>query len=194
VIVKKLLTLATFMLSAHMTQAEASKSIFSDFDLSKCKTIELFEEDGGGIWKCKDIKGFDVIFSEGDLRGTVGFGPQAKNQCSSSQSFGHFNSPGTKIEWRMERDKPYATIMRWFTDNGEPDGKQNWLVVTKLNGKDSCRTALIDTKMPNANGVAQQKADSTHNFSCEKDIPEVVASTLMKADEIMSGVPCVPKP
>jgi hypothetical protein len=181
-----------FALLASCAHAESITSIYSDFDIAKCKIISKSEEDGGGTWKCKGIKGFDVIYSEGDLRGTVGFGKYADEQCSTHQSFGHFNSPSTKIEWRIENGKPFATIMRWFTDNGEPDGKQNWLVVTKLNGKDACRTALIDTKYPNANAVAQQKSDSTRNFNCEKDLPEVVASTMIKADEIVSGTPCSP--
>ncbi len=185
-------TLIALLLLAGTAQAEPITSVYSDFDIAKCKTVSTSEEDGGGVWKCKGINGFDVIYSEGDLRGTVGFGKYADDQCTSHQSFGHFNSPGTKIEWRMEKGKPFATIMRWFTDNGEPDGKQNWLVVTKLNGKDACRTALIDTKYTNANAVAQQKAESSKNFNCEKDLPEVVASTAMKADEIMSGIPCTP--
>ncbi len=186
---KKCLALFLLASSAH---AETITSAYSDFDIAKCKTISVSEEDGGGTWKCKGIKGYDVIYSEGDLRGTVGFGTHAADQCTSHQSFGHFYSPGTKIEWRMEKGKPFATIMRWFTDNGEPDGKQNWLVVTKLNGRDACRTALIDTKYPNANVIAQQKADSAKNFNCKKDLPEVVASTVIKADEIVSGTPCSP--
>ena len=186
---KKYLAIFLIAGSAH---AETATSIYSDFDIAKCKTISLSEEDGGGTWKCKGIKGYDVIYSEGDLRGTVGFGKNADDQCSAHQSFGRFNSLGSKIEWRMEKGKPFATIMRWFTDNGEPNGKQNWLVVTKLKNGEACRTALIDTKFPNANAVAQQKADSTRNFNCKKDLPEVVSSTMLKADEIVSGTPCNP--
>ena len=72
----------------------------------------------------------------------------------------------------MENGRPIATIFRWFTDNGsgEENAKQNWLAVTKLNGKDACRTALIDTKYPNANVVARAIADeNSHGFNCEKD-------------------------
>ena len=130
-------------------------SVYSDFDLKKCKALELYagNEGEGGVWQCKGIGGFDVLYLEGDLRGYVAFGPEARSQCTSAQTFGAFNSPGPKIEWRMENGKPIATIFRWFTDNGsgEEGAKQNWLVVTKLNGKDACRTALIDTKYPNAN-------------------------------------------
>jgi hypothetical protein len=169
-------------------------SIYSDFDLKKCKALELYTDEGeGGVWECKGIEGFDVLYLEGDLRGFVAFGPEARSQCTSAQTFGAFNSPGPKIEWRMENGKPIATIFRWFIDNGsgEENAKQNWLVVTKLNGKDACRTALIDTKYPNANAVARETADeNSRDFNCEKNVPEVVSQRGLKADEIMSGAPC----
>ena len=93
----------------------------------------------------------------------------------------------------MENGKPFATILRWSTDNGsgEAGSKQNWLVVTKLNGRDACRTALIDTKYPNANSVARANADGkSRTFNCEKDVPEVVSQRAIKASEIISGAPC----
>lgn len=188
---KKLLGLAFLALAAPHAEAETVTSVYSDLDITKCKTISVSEEDGGGSWRCKGIKGYNVIYAEGDLRGTVGFGPAAENQCSSAQSFGKFNSPGSKIEWRMKSGKPFATILRWFTDNGEEGGKQNWLVVTKLNGDEACRTAFIDTKYPNANAIAQQKADSSKNFNCAKDLPEVISTPPLKADDFASGSPCV---
>ncbi len=169
-------------------------SFYSDFDLKKCKALELYTDEGeGGVWECKGIEGFDVLYLEGDLRGFVAFGPEARSQCTSAQTFGAFNSPGPRIEWRMENGSPIATIFRWFTDNGsgEESAKQNWLVVTKLNGKDACRTALIDTKYPNANTVAHEMADeNSRGFNCEKDVPEIVSQRSLKADEIMSGAPC----
>jgi hypothetical protein len=68
---------------------------------------------------------------------------------------------------------------------------QNWLAVTKLNGKDACRTALIDTKYPDANLVAREKADGpSSSFNCEKDLPEVVSRRAITAAEIMSDAPC----
>lgn len=169
-------------------------SIYSDFDLKKCKALEFYADEGeGGVWECEGIEGFDVLYLEGDLRGFVAFGPEARSQCTSAQTFGAFNSPGPRIEWRMENGKPIATIFRWFTDNGsgEEGAKQNWLVVTKLNGKDACRMALIDTKYPNANAVARKMADeNSPGFNCEKDVPEVVSPRSLKSDDVMSGAPC----
>ena len=191
----KFAALIAVCLSATAASAGEMTSIYSDLDLAKCQALQLYtgDEGEGGEWQCKGIKGLDVMFWEGDLRGNIAFGPLARSQCSSAQSFGAFNAPGAKIEWRMEKGKPFATILRWSTDNGsgEIGAKQNWLVVTKLNGKDACRTALIDTKYPNANAVGRAKADGmSRTFNCEKDVPDVVSQRAIKASEIMSGAPC----
>ena len=193
---EKFAALIVLGLSASSAAAGGISSVYSDFDLKACEALELNngEDEGeGGIWKCKGIPGFDVLYLEGDLRGFIAFGPEGRSQCSSAQTFGAFNSPGPKIEWRMENGKPIATILRWFTDNGmgEANSKQNWLVVTKLNGRDACRTALIDTTYPDANIVAREKADGpARSFNCEKDMPEVVSQRAITAGEIMSYVPC----
>jgi len=190
----KFAALIAVCLSATAASAGEITSVYSDLDLKKCKALELYADEGeGGVWACKGIAGFDVLYLEGDLRGYIAFGPEGRSQCTSAQTFGAFNSPGPKIEWRMENGKPIATIIRWFTDNGsgEANAKQNWLVVSKLNGKDACRTALIDTKYPDANIIAREKADGpARSFACEKDMPEVVSQRAVKADEFMSGLPC----
>ena len=182
--------------SASLALADNATSVYSDFSIDKCQALQLFEgggEDEGGEWECGGIKGHRVMYWEGDLRGFVGFGPDARSQCSSAQTFGAFNSPGAKVEWRMEGAKPFATILRWFTDNGSGgmEAKQNWLVVTKLNGRDACRTALIDTKYPDANRVARELADgASRSFNCEKDMPQIVSRRAIRAEEVMSGAPC----
>jgi hypothetical protein len=186
-------SLRLIFIIAWSVTAHAATSQYSDFDMKTCRQVgPLNQEDGGGTWTCKGIKGYDVLYSEGDLRGTMAFGPGADHQCAAAESFGHFNSPGSKIEWRMAGGKPYATILRWFTDNGEPDGKQNWLVVTKIKGREACRTAIIDTQFPNANEVARQKADQSMSFVCAKDLPELISTKPLKVEAIMSGAPCGP--
>ena len=182
-------------LVAFTSAASAATSQYSDLDLSRCKRLNKdVQEDDGGVWLCPGIKGYEVTYSEGDLRGAVAFGPNPDAQCSSTQSFGAFNSPGKKIEWRMDKGKPIATILRWTTDNGEDNTKKNWLVVTKLDGQNTCRTALIDTQLSEPNKLARERADSTQNFNCEKDLPEIVSRLELKADELMSGVPCGKEP
>jgi hypothetical protein len=193
---EKFAALIVLGLSASAAAAGEITSVYSDLDLKKCEALELYNGEGngeGGVWQCKGIAGFDVLYLEGDLRGFIAFGPEARSQCTSAQTFGAFNSPGPRIEWRMENGKPIATILRWFTDNGsgEANAKQNWLAVTKLNGRDACRTALIDTKYPEANSIARAKADGpSRGFNCEKDMPEVVSQRAIAASEVMSDVPC----
>jgi hypothetical protein len=184
-----------FLLLAVPAHAESITSTYSNFNLGLCKALHIAKEDGdGNQWQCKGIKDFDVIYWEGDLRGTVGFGPQAKSQCVSMQTFNAFNNPGPKVEWRMAGGKPFATIQRWSTDNGEVSAKQDWLVVSKLNGKQACRTAMIDVYLPEPNKIARERADSTRNFNCEKDSPEIVSRVEYSLQDVMSGAPCGPGP
>jgi hypothetical protein len=188
--------LAFLFVSSATAAAGEISSAYSNFNLNKCKADEIYnsrDEGGGGVWSCKGIKGYDVLYFEGDLRGNIAFGPKARSQCTSAQSFGAFNSPGAKIEWRLDKGVPFATILRWTTDNGlgEAGSKQNWLVVTKLNGADACRTAVVDTKFPNANAVARDLADKKSlSFNCAKDMPQVISQASFKVDQIMSYVPC----
>jgi hypothetical protein len=192
----KIAALTVLCLSASAASADEITSVYSELDLKTCKALELYngQDNGeGGVWECKGIQGFDVLYFEGDLRGHIAFGPEARSQCTSAQTFGAFNSPGPRIEWRMENGKPIATILRWFTDNGsgEANAKQNWLAVTRLNGKDACRVALIDTKYPDANTLARAKADGkAHTFNCELDVPDVISQRAIRASEIMTGAPC----
>jgi hypothetical protein len=186
---KKIIGCAAIVAFSAMAHAETASSIYSDLDVTKCKTISKYTEDVGGLEVlCKGIKGYDVRYTESDLRGTASFGPEAKNQCASTQSFAAFNTVGKKVEWRMVNGKPAATILRWFTESDNV--KQNWLVVTKLKGKDSCRTAIIDSKMPNANVLAQQKADVAAGFNCEKDTVQIVSNTVSAKDYVVTSSPC----
>src|SRR5688572_1963918 len=89
-------------LSATAALAGEITSVYSDLDFKTCKALELYngQDNGeGGVWECKGIPGFDVLYLEGDLRGYVAFGPEARSQCTSAQTFGAFNSHGPKIEW-----------------------------------------------------------------------------------------------
>lgn len=174
--------------------ADEISSLYSDLDLKKCQRLALFEDEGeGGEWSCPGIQGHDVRVWEGDLRSFVGFGREAPGQCASMQTFGAFNSLGPRVEWRMKDGKPFATILRWFTTrntDGEPV-KQNWLVVTKLDGKEACHIAYVDTKYAEANEVARQRADEmAAGFNCARDMPEIFSSLGGVATDYASGMPC----
>ena len=184
------LVIAIVMMSASAAQAGGITSVYSTFNTDQCKATLSQEPDGGGTWVCKGIKGFDVTYWEGDLRGTMSFGPKAGESCASMQTFSGFNGPGKTIEWRMDSGRPFATILRWSVSNGIDDSKINWLVITKIDGKNTCRTALVDSQLPQANEVARERASSTRNFKCEKDNPEIVSRRELKTEDYLTGVPC----
>jgi hypothetical protein len=175
---------------AQNAAADEITSLYSELKLAQCDKLALFEDEGGGgEFLCKGIEDFDVRVWEGDLRGFVGFGRNAPAQCASTETFGAFNSLGPRVEWRMKDGKPFATILRWFT---ESDGvKQNWLVVTKLGDKDACHVAYVDTTYADANEVARQRADErTESFDCGKDMPEIFSSLGGSATDYATGMPC----
>jgi hypothetical protein len=175
--------------------ADEITSLYSDLKIKQCQQLALFEDEGeGGEWLCKGIKDYDVRIWEGDLRSFVGFGKMAPAQCASMQTFGAFNSLGPRVEWRMKDGKPFATILRWLTEQSADAGaprKQNWLVVTKLDGKEACHIAYIDTKYADANEVARQRADEeAASFNCARDMPEIFSSLGGSATDYASGMPC----
>jgi hypothetical protein len=192
---KRFLLPLVFSLFPLDAAADEISSIYSDLDLKKCRQLALFEDEGeGGEWSCTGIAGHDVRVWEGDLRSFVGFGKEAPKQCASQQTFGAFNSLGPRVEWRMRDGRPFATILRWFTETGSDAGaprKQNWLVVTKLDDNNACHIAYIDTKYADANEVARQRADErAASFDCAKDMPEIFSSLGGTATDYASGMPC----
>ena len=180
----KFVALIAVCFAATAASAGEIASVYSDLDLAKCKALQLYtgDEGEGGEWECKGIKGHDVMFWEGDLRGNIAFGPLARSQCSSAQSFGAFNSPGAKIEWRMENGKPFATILRWNVklEDDERDTTGRVLVVTRLGPGGVCHVGYVDARAnPNANELAQQLADEkAREFKCGADKP-IVAGKVM---------------
>ena len=78
-------------------------SAYSDLDLDKCETLMASEEDGSYEGKCLGHGGNFVMVWEGDLRQYIAYGPRARSQCASAQTFGHFNHfLGSKLEWRLD--------------------------------------------------------------------------------------------
>lgn len=184
---------ALFLLGTLPASAGEITSVYSDLDLARCQVEKPADEADGGEWLCEGMPGQKVQIWEGDLRNFVAFGEWAPAHCASMQTFFAFNSLGPRVEWRLAGGKPFATILRWKTDRGDetPDAKQDWLVVTKLDGRDGCHAAYIDAGLPNANELAREAADNVaRSFKCEKDIPHVTARREIEADEIAGGSPC----
>ena len=175
--------------------AQAADSLYTDLKLDACKKLsDPSDEESCCEWRCAGIKGNGIMVMEGDLRMFVAYGPEARQQCAALQTMSAFNTLGPKVEWRVEDGKPFATILRWFTDNGSGT-KKNWLVVTKLDGDQGCHTAYIDGAMPDANGLARKMADSvTRRFDCKIGLATVISKQPMTPDEIAGPAPCGPGP
>jgi hypothetical protein len=172
-------------------------SAYSDFDLRQCAEIEPAPAPGEGessaVFACKGHAGLPVTFVEGDLRSFVAFGPDGRKHCAFGQTFGGFNAIGTKIEWRLKDGKPIATILRWSVSyDGEDAAKQkSWLVVTKLDGNNSCQMGYVEGAYANANEKARSLADTAAEaFDCVKGIPIFFANPGTETDGIVRSGNC----
>jgi len=155
----------------------ATESSYTDFNIKKCRHIPGKEVEDYGEWHCKGLQGIAVYMSAGDQRIYVSYGKNvkdAKNEIAASQTLASFNGEGNRIEWRLDRGKPFATIMRWSTtrtsDKGDPV-RGTVLVVTRFGTGGVCHVGYVDGNAnKNANVLARRIADErARNFVCGKD-------------------------
>lgn len=146
-------------------------SAYTDLDLDNCLILQA--DDFGASFACPGYKGMPLYIAEGDLRFFVSYGFGAPDEMAASQTLPQFNYVNKTLEWRLSNEsgawKPFATILRWFTqvgDGSEPDGQV--LVVTKIEKGNTCHVAYIDAKLTaNANEIARQFADNqAPDFDC----------------------------
>jgi hypothetical protein len=72
-----------------------------------------------------------------------------------------------QVEWRLDRGRPFAAILRIYTlaENGRP--LQQFLIA-KVTPSGSCEVARVDVADQNARGTARDIADSqAPNVACE---------------------------
>ncbi len=140
----------------------------------------------GGEAVCQGYQDYPVYFAEGDIRQFTAYGP-VDDPNAFSNGFSEWNSVHTVIEWRLENQKPFATIHRWFLDNIDPntgsaDGSRRGqvLVVSTVADPDallgkrvSCPIGYVDALAnKNANQMARDLADSFgRTFTCGIDRP-----------------------
>ncbi len=156
--------------------AAENTSIYTPFDLNKCRQLEkpdeyVFE----GSWACKGIEGYDIFQSGMDARNGAGFGKEAGNNCSLLKTFSPFNSTMSPVEWRMKGKTPIAAIERWSVIKDPSSDSQEsvtWLVVNKLHDGTSCHMHYVSGSFPDANAAARKAADEkAETFNCETDAP-----------------------
>ncbi|MFO1034065.1 MAG: hypothetical protein U1E15_08360 [Hyphomicrobiales bacterium] len=163
-----------FLLSATPALA-GNSSAYTTYKLDSCKVIEKNGgvEEASDVWLCQGYQGkldYSFVYFEGDLRGFMPMGRNARNHCAATQTFNHFNSAGDTVEWRLKDGKPIAAIVRWTVSYDPEDSEKTktWLVVTKLEKKNSCHMAFVEGAYPNANEKARDLADSlAGSFTCK---------------------------
>lgn len=165
-------------LSAAPAAAQQIESAYTDLKLDEECTI-ISADDMGAMWACSGYKGIPVMVAEGDLRFFVSYGLRSLEERAAEQTLSPFNTLGPRIEWRLSNEeggfKPFATILRYFTQREEGEGQNQILVVTKLEMGATCHVAYIDaTANADANTMAREAADEmARDFDCA-DEPEIV--------------------
>ncbi|WP_416797220.1 hypothetical protein [Ciceribacter azotifigens] len=161
--------------------AQANDSAYTDLDLDKCRTVA--EDEMGASLLCRGYAGYDVHFAESDLRQSILYGAVDKIlENEVFESFEVFNHVGSKIEWRRDTTgTPFATILRWFTENvddqaGMPTKESTGqvLVISRVAQPGDglgCVVGYVDAlSNPDANELARKVADEqAQDFACGRD-------------------------
>jgi len=162
------LTLALFMTS--VSAFPQVTSVYTSLATSKCRTLELNEEEGGlyrGL--CPGVGGYKLELFEGDLRQTINVIDKARKTHELgfwNISFG-FSYVGRRVEWRMKGKTPVALIAR-FNVNENPDDSSkstSYLIVAKITRAQICVTDVIKPG-PTQNVDARNAADSSASRQC----------------------------
>jgi len=174
------LALSALFLSASANAADAASfdSVYTKLNLNDCTPVKApgAEPADGAGYACMGYDNTLVYVAEGDLRYFVSYGLNALREKAVEQTLPRFNTINNKLEWRLIYEngkwKPFATILRWYTQSGEGSAaKSEVLVVTKLEPGNVCHVAHINARLvPKANEVARQIADTNvAGFNCQSD-------------------------
>ena len=192
---RKIVVAIALYLAAIPVSAGDITSAYTKYNLEKCKRLSSSVEESYASFSCKGYAGNEIYFAEGDLRTFMAYGPNGFEHCSAQQTFGHFNSITSTVEWRLDNGKPFAAIQRWnVSDLDDASKTKSWLGVTKIEIANSCRVAIVMGSLPQANEKAREIADTlARDFDCQKDKVVVISAEPMQAEELMSGTPCGPE-
>jgi hypothetical protein len=164
--------------------AGEADSVYTKIDFDN-GCVPLMQDEQGGSFSCAGHGGYGILFSEGDLRQSLFFGYVGDWYAGAAwESFGAFNRTNDTVEWRLRDGVPYATILRWFIENVNPDTgipdeahRGQVLVVSKVGQPgigDACVVGYVDARENgNANELARSVADNfAENFICRVNTPE----------------------
>lgn len=172
------------VMSAPALAADEPASVYSPVDAGP-KCVTLSTDEAGVAFSCPGHGGFGLLLAEGDLRQSVFYGHLGAWYAAGAwESFGQFNRVNDTVEWRLGGGVPYATILRWFIENmnpetGSPDEAHRGqvLVVSKVGQPgvgEACVVGYVDALAnPDANELARQVADTmAPDFTCRVDEPQ----------------------
>lgn len=171
---KNLLALVAVIAFAAAANGQI-KSVYTDLDDTKCKTVELTDGEGGSYkGECKGTAGYKLHVLEGDLRQSVTVvDPKAKeHQLRFWEFFGGFSAVGPKAEWRVKGKTPVALIVRLNVseDMENSDKRTSYLIVAKITSTLACVTDIIKpSKTQNAD--ARKSADKSATQPCRHVTP-----------------------
>lgn len=131
-------------------------SAYSGLDLKRCKLLERGTEGGWAVWRCPGYKGVPLIVESGDGRHDFDAGvPDQEDHWSSP-----FDDIPARVEWRLDRGKPFAIIYRLTVATPKRPRTSRLLVETiGRRGRPGCGIADIPGHAPDANAVARRAAD-----------------------------------
>lgn len=166
---KMLAGLALVIFSAVGVEAQVT-SVYTDLADTKCKTIEL-NEDEGGSYKglCPGVAGYKLELIEGDLRQTINI-VDPKGTAHPLQFWdltGAFSSVGEKAEWRIRGKRPIALIVRLNVSENPEDATKikGYLVVAKITPQATCVTHFLAPTRSH-NYEARKAADRSASRPC----------------------------
>lgn len=129
---------------------------------SACRTLRSGSE--FSMVDCKGIGGWKVHLADSGIHAAITFGDDDGDAQPSYRLSG--SGFDRTIEWRMDGERPLATIHRVEVRKGVL-----W-AVNRLDGKRACRVAYVNAAVPRAREVARELADvAATEFRCGKDKP-----------------------
>jgi hypothetical protein len=153
------------------------KSQYTSFSPATCNAQP--NNTAGNSYMCPGLGDALVYYAESNGHAFLAAGPTPQTTKAAGQTLTDFNTPfpspraRATIEWRFviknKRPTPYAMIVRHHTRS--PKGPGQILVVTKVNGTESCQVAYIDALAhPQAIVVARKIADGrARNAPCPNE-------------------------
>jgi hypothetical protein len=144
--------------------AETFTSVYTRFDLARCRTLEVIPEGESVRRRCPGLGAVALFVNAGDGR----FDVDAGVDNDQWESLGAFNAVGPRIEWRRAGGRPFAIIYRLrLTSPEQPPGSALIVETIGRRGAPGCQVATVDGALPDANARARAIADRrARTFRC----------------------------